>query len=361
MPTRPQPVHRRRVLIDALSARFGGTAYGVVQLAGRLSERDDVEAVTVVARSGSLVELGLRTQPAVRSVALPERARGELLARVLWEAASLDRLVRAERAGVVITTSGMLPRRLSARVICLLFNPVMFQDAGAANALRRWAVRRTAGHAAHVLAPSRHMASIASSALGRQVEVVALGVDHSVFAPATAPGEEILCVADLYLHKRHDLVIDAWLALDAPRPTLRLIGNPRVDPVNYRTVAARARSLSGSGTIVLEHDLSMGALADAYRRARIFVLASERESFCMPLAEAMSCGVPAIVRGLASLRETGGEGARYVEGDDPLSWSREMSHLLEDDAMRAEASAAARKAASRFSWATMASELAARL
>ena len=353
---------RPRVLIDALAARYGGTAYGVAQLAGRLGERADVGAVTVVTRAGSIVERALRGEAAVKCITLPARTRGELAARLVWEALALERLVLRERSDVLVTSSGMLPRATRARVVCLLFNPVMYEAPGPANALRRWAARRTAQRAAHVLAPSSHMAELARAPLGRDVEVVALGVDHEVFSPALhGGGEELLFVADMYAHKRHDLVLDTWLALDRPRPLLRLIGNPAVDRANHERVATRVRSLRGAGPIALEHGLGLMELVERYRRARVFLMPSDRESFCMPLLEALACGVPAVARGLASLRETGGEGAVYVEGEDPARWCEPVRELFRDDVAHTRASAAATASAAGFSWQRMAAEVAARL
>jgi D-inositol-3-phosphate glycosyltransferase len=75
----------------------------------------------------------------------------------------------------------------------------------------------------------------------------------------------------------------------------------------------------------------------------------------------MACGVPAVVRGLTSLRETGGEGARYVEGDDPTAWAAAMRELIDDDAAHQLARGAAMAAAARFSWQAFAETVAAQL
>ena len=218
------------MLIDALAARFGGTAYATVHLARQLARREEVSSVIVATRAGSIVARGLSGEPAVRCITLPVAARNELLRRVSWEALRLPAVVAREECDVVITMSGMIPRRLGGRVICLLFNPVMFERRTVPNAVRRWAARRTAREADYLAAPSRAVAELASSSTGRPCEVIPLGVDHEVFRPAAAPGEEIVCVADFYRHKRHDLLLDAWQCLPSPRPRLRLIGNGAVDP-----------------------------------------------------------------------------------------------------------------------------------
>lgn len=351
----------RRILIDALAARFGGTAYAAVHLARQLAQRPEVATVTVIARRGSIVERGLASEETVTCIALPERSRFELMRRVVWEALRLPALAAREHSDLVISMSGMLPRSMGCRVMCLLFNPVMYENDGAADRLRRWAVRHTARRACYVAAPSRYMADLVSASTGRECTVAPLGVDHDVFAPAADAGEEILCVADFYAHKRHDLLLDAWLLLPAPRPVLHLVGNPAVDSQAYAALLARIETLPQADSIVLEHGISPDRLVSAYRRARVFVMPSERESFCMPLAEGMACGVPAVVRGLPSLRETGGAGARYVDGDDPAEWAAVMRKLLEDRVDHEHTRQAAIQAAARFSWATLAADLAAKL
>jgi D-inositol-3-phosphate glycosyltransferase len=109
---------------------------------------------------------------------------------------------------------------------------------------------------------------------------------------------------------------------------------------------------------VLSHRISFDGLIDAYHRARVFVVPSERESFCMPLVESMACGVPAVVRGIQSLRETGGAGARYVESDDPSRWAAAVQELVEDAVGHEAARQAALEAAARFSWGTLAGRIA---
>jgi len=161
-------------------------------------------------------------------------------------------------------------------------------------------------------APSRYMADLVAASTGRECAVMPLGVDHSVFTPAGDPGAEILCVADFYRHKRHDLLLDAWLLLAPPRPRLRLVGNPMWIP--SLTLDCGAHKLAAGGVVnrLGARDRSQ-SMVDAYRRARVFVMPSERESFCMPLLESMACGVPAVARGLSSLRETAGASALYVD------------------------------------------------
>jgi glycosyltransferase involved in cell wall biosynthesis len=339
-----------RVVIDALAARFGGTAYAAVHLTRCLSERPDIESITVLTRKGSIVSRGIRDDSRVRVVALRTEFLLELPRRVYWEAVRLPGLLRSIDSDVLVTMSGMLPRRPPCPVICLQFNPVMFERHTAANVVRRWALRRTASAAIFVAAPSRAVAERVSAVTGRECAVVPLGVDHGTFSPGERVGDEVLCVSDFYSHKRHDVLLDAWLRLPPPRATLRLIGSPAPDRAAHTAFLERLKTIPERGSIVVESGVALPRLVDAYRRARVFVLASEHESFSMPLAESMSCGVPAVVRALASLQETAGRGAIYVEGNDPADWASALNRLLRNDQTHQRMRAAALEAAAQFSW-----------
>jgi glycosyltransferase involved in cell wall biosynthesis len=350
-----------RIIIDALAARYGGTAYAAAELARQLAISPDVSTVAVVARQGSIVDRSLVDDEAVKRIAPPAASRAELVRRIGWEAFDLPAVVAREQFDAVISMSGMLPRAPRCPVISLLFNPVMYEQPTFANALRKWAVRRTAREASFLAAPSRAMAEMAATSIGRDCAVVPLGVDHSVFFPGAVAGDEILCVADFYAHKRHDLILDTWLELRPPRPRLRLIGNPRVDVKAHGSLLARIATLPDAESIVLEHEVSRDRLARAYHRARVFLIPSEHESFCMPVAESMACGVPVVARDLPSLRDTGGRGAIYLDGADPVAWAAAVQPLIDEDARYDRARELAICAARRFSWKAMAEALLAHL
>jgi glycosyltransferase involved in cell wall biosynthesis len=348
---------RGPVIIDALAARYGGTVSSTIEVAHRLA--DDPGGVIVVTREGSLVAKSVRPHPGLRVLRLSRPRRGELAWRLLWEGVVLPKLVRRWRASSVFTVSGMLPRAVGVPVVSYLQNAVMVERGGIPNRLRRWAVRRTA--AEHVLVPSDAMAARIADVMGLPAEVVPLGVDHARFRPALAPGTDVLCVADFYRHKRHDVILEAWAALPPPRPRLRVIGDVRVDHAWYRRISEQAARYHGLGGITLSPLVPRDELVEAYRGARVLALATEHESFCLPLLEAQACGVPAVVRDLPALRETGGAGTGYVGGDDPAAWAAELERLIVDHDAHAAARAKGLEHAQRFSWERTAAAVRARM
>jgi glycosyltransferase involved in cell wall biosynthesis len=357
----PRTARARRVLIEALAARFGGTAQATIHLARELSLRPEIETVIVLARRGSIVERGLSGDACVRCVTLAPSTRLELPRRLGWLAWRLGPLLERERCDVLVSMSGVLPRMPDCPVVCILGNSAMYRSKAPLDALRRWAVRRTARRAAQLVAPSQMMAELVAGSTGKPCAAIPLGVNHSLFFPGAEPGDEILCVADFYRHKRHDLLLDAWLALPAPRPLLRLVGDPDVDRAAHARLLSRIHASGAADGIALDHRVPHERMADVYRRARVFVLPSELESFCMPLAEGMACGVPGVVRGLASLRETGGGGSSYIDGDDPSAWAAVVQRLVNDPALHLRARESAIAAAAPLSWEAFAAEIVRRL
>jgi glycosyltransferase involved in cell wall biosynthesis len=341
------------LFLDALAARFGGTAYAAVQLAAALDRHPAVRRVLVACRSGSIVDRGTIRRDGVHVLDVPARHRSELAQRIAWEALVLPRLVRTHAVDGLMSFSGMLPRRLPCPVICLQANPVPYEErCSVAAAVRRSAFARTARAAVATYVPSTHAASLVHDL--PHVRVVPLGVDRHAFAPTDRTGPELLYVSDFYAHKCHELILAAYSGLASPRPVLRFIGNPDVEPATFARISRVARGLPG---VVVDGHVSFDELRAAYRAARIFVMASERESFSMPLAEAICVGVPAVARDHPALRETAGAGALYVRGNDTSMWTAAVQRLLDDGALHARLRSAAIAQGRRYSWEVMADQL----
>jgi len=341
------------VFLDALGARFGGTAYAAVQLAAALGRHPRVKRVLVACRPDSIVDRGTIRNPNVAVLRVPVRHGAELVERVAWEALVMPKLVRSHAVDGALSFSGMLPRRLTCPVVCLQANPLPYENTRAVGAaVRRAAFAHTARSAIATYVPSKHVAALLHDV--PRVRVVPLGVDRQLFRPADRPGQELLYIADFYAHKRHDLVLRAYEALPRPRPVLRFIGNPDVDRDNFARVRRTAAGLDG---VAVDGRVSFDEVRAAYRAARIFVIASEHESFSMPLAEAICAGVPAVARDHPTLRETAGPAALYVAGDEAPAWASAIRELLFDDALHSRLRDAALSHAKRFSWNTMAERL----
>lgn len=344
----PHPDPGQAVLIDALATRFGGAAQVLIATARLLAADKRVRQLTVVVTAGSVPDRHLRGVAGLKLVSVGATGCLGVARRAAWEALRMPVLIRRERPTVLVTMSGMLPRHPDVPIICILLNQVPLQGGGGPGArLRRWAIRRSARHAAVLHAPTAAQAQLLRAVTDRPVRVVPHGVDHELFRPTSGPGDEILYVADFYAHKRHDLVIEAWRGLPPERPVLRLIGDPQPEPATFARVQ---RMVAGEDRVHISPRVPQEEVAAAYRSARMLLLPSENESFAMPVAEALATGVPVVARDAPVLRETGGPGAIYVVADDPRAWTEAMARLVQDDDLHAALRAAGIGHAAGFRW-----------
>ena len=91
-----------------------------------------------------------------------------------------------------------------------------------------------------------------------------------------------------------------------------------------------------------------------YSLCTVFLYPSLRESFGIPMLEAMACGVPVITSNTSSMPEVGGDAALYVNPFAPDEISHAMHELVNDQALRNQLITAGFGNAARFSWRAMA-------
>ena len=83
--------------------------------------------------------------------------------------------------------------------------------------------------------------------------------------------------------------------------------------------------------------VSVESLVACYRRADVFVTASEHEGFCAPLLEAMAFDVPVLARAFGAIPETmAGAGLLLDADDSPLVAAEAMAALISEEGLRAE-------------------------
>lgn len=84
--------------------------------------------------------------------------------------------------------------------------------------------------------------------------------------------------------------------------------------------------------------------------AEVFLYTSLRESFGIPLLEAMACGTPVITGDKSSLPEVAGEAALKVDVSDPNNIVQAMEQLIENEELRSELTEKGLKRSAEFSW-----------
>ena len=94
-----------------------------------------------------------------------------------------------------------------------------------------------------------------------------------------------------------------------------------------------------------------------YNQSDLFLYPSLRESFGIPMLEAMACGIPVITSNTSSMPEVSGGAAILIDPYKPDELSFAIEQLLSDQKIRLELREAGFKQAAQFSWQKMAGKV----
>src|SRR5262249_43160519 len=211
----------------------------------------------------------------------------------------------------------------------------------ARRSFRRLAYDRAAQSAAAVIVTSEFVRGRAVDALGldsSRIHVVPLGIDHTVFRPASEEPEPIvLYPARPWPHKNHARLLKAFAALRETRPQLRLVltggGLERLEPL--------PEGVENLGAVPASQ------LASLYRRAACLVYPSLYEGFGIPPLEAMACGCPVAASNAGAIPEVCGDAAVLFDATDVEAMAAAM---LEADTRRDELRERGLARAAAFTW-----------
>ncbi len=146
----------------------------------------------------------------------------------------------------------------------------------------------------------------------------------------------VLNVSQLLPHKCQHVLIQALHVVQSVHGAeigLVLVGPPR-SPSYGRGLVELARSLRVRN-IWFAHRQSDASLATIYRSARVFASASVHEGLGIPPLEAMSFGVPTVVRDAGATAETVAGGALVLpNGAGPLMFAEAILAAHQDEALR---------------------------
>jgi len=122
------------------------------------------------------------------------------------------------------------------------------------------------------------------------------------------------------------------------------------------TVAAARNNAGCCGRVVLAGPLSDEDLVILIKGASLEVIPSLYEGFCLPMVEAMACGVPTIASNNSCLPEISGGVLRYFDPQSIEEMSACMEDVLENQSLRVELARKGKARAQDFDWQRCAEE-----
>ncbi|MCB5909884.1 glycosyltransferase family 4 protein [Streptomyces pinistramenti] len=182
---------------------------------------------------------------------------------------------------------------------------------------------------------------------GVRIEAVPNSVPAPALAPADGSGKWVVAAGRLARVKRYDILVRAFAEVVAQRPDWRL----RIYGGGVEKAALRAL-IDELG--LYNHVFLMGPaspLEPEWAKGSIAAVSSSLESFGMTIVEAMRCGLPVVAtdcpHGPGEIIDDGVDG-RLVPVGDPTAMAGALLGLINDDAARRRMGRAALTAAARF-------------
>lgn len=158
------------------------------------------------------------------------------------------------------------------------------------------------------------------------------------------PSKYILCVGTIEKRKNQLSLVKAFCEIETDHH-LVLVGRK----TNYSSEITEylEKSNRGNNVIFLE-SVDQKHLPAIYSQATIFVYPSLFEGFGIPIIEAQNIGTPVITSTGSCFKETGGDGAIYIDPKNIDQIKKEISTLLDDGLVRETLSSRGKENCKKF-------------
>lgn len=284
-----------------------------------------------------------------------EPSHGGRFRSTIWEQRTLPKL--AADADVLFCPANMAPVKTPDRVKlvvvvhCLRFH---YHPENYPSSFVRWYKRmmpKIIDRADRVLTVSHaeleEIESLYPHAHGK-IGVLPPGLDQ-VFNPGLAPsplapeGPYLFCLANSSPAKNLSMVLRALDGMsEAPSLVVAGITQAEADVMCPPSIRHRIHPLG--------HVNDPVEVAALLSNATALVSPSKYESFGLPCLEAMGCATPVIASDLPAHREVCGDGAIYVDPEDSTAWTKAITLLQEDAALRESLSKAGLERSKLYTW-----------
>jgi glycosyltransferase involved in cell wall biosynthesis len=371
-----------KVLINAVSAKLGGAATYVRNLAASLAEiapGDEFVFIVPPERAAEMSAAASRVR-----VQASAAAGGSYARRWWWEQVTLRRLVARERPDVLFSSANFALLNSPCPQVLLVRIPIYFDPRylehvlpskgplfRAETALRRWLVCRSVAAADCLMTPTAAMRDdLARFARLGSVRTVVnpYGVPRRRIASRAGQDEKsaggslrLLWVSHYAEHKNLGTLLRAVLRL---REILQQRSQPPCEVELRLTLSPDTRNGQHTPLPAAERELlaQLGASVkflgvqtyervwELYRAADVFVFPSLCESFGHPLVEAMAAGLPIVASDIPVHREICGDAAEFFPVHDHAALAEKLAQLAQEAGARNALTERGRRRVESFVW-----------
>jgi glycosyltransferase involved in cell wall biosynthesis len=328
--------------IDAVGAKYGGTAVVVQEVLSAAAECAGVEHVTLYCspQPDRRFEVPVDDRLDVRERPHEEK---KMSARVAWLAGRLARTAKTDGADVLLALNGSGYGKIPTLVFAqqaLPFSAEAMALASTSDRLRMFAVRtllwNACRHADRIAVQTRSMRDVLVGRLGVAPErVVVIGTTSRRLEAGKVPARPPCASEDA----SREVVL--YVGSEAPYKNLRVLPPAMV---LVRRAFPRAQLFA---TLPVGHELESDdvvclgylddkALAMSYIQADVLVFPSLVESAGLPLVEAMSFGVPVVAADRPYAHDICGDAALYFDPYQPTALADAVLAVFRNDVLRSK-------------------------
>lgn len=208
------------------------------------------------------------------------------------------------------------------------------------------------GQPDRIVANSQHSARYLSEIYQRPVtDVVYPGINPADFFYQPPAENMVLCVNQLWQHKRVNLVIEAMQFVEQAH--LYIVG----EGPERESLQSQTEALGLADRVFFLGNVSDEELAILYARTCCVAFAPIREPFGIVALEAMTAGKPLVAADEGGYAEIVEPGAGFLVRPTPMAFAEKINFLLENKEIAAEMGRRGRAVAARFTWDETASQL----
>ncbi len=273
-----------------------------------------------------------------------------------WEQIMLPGAAKKEKVDLIHCTSNTAPLQTDIPLVLTLHDVIYMEKSPFAggslyqkfgNVYRRMVVPRIIKHAKSIITVSEYEKGIIAKQfpdISDKIEVVYNGKSeyfHSNYTESeieavnkkyNLPYEFIFFLGNTDPKKNLKRVIEAYISYckNAENPQKLVIADYSRSSLD--DILSRLNAKEYANQFVLPGYILNKELPLIYNKAQLFLYPSLRESFGIPIIEAMACGVPVITSDVASMPEVSGGAALLVDPKDASSIADAIKKVIEDKA-----------------------------